>query len=86
MQERVAAPVEIEQTVVERDIAAQIDVLEQTQLGQAIEQLHVELAFTDHDQTPRASTRAQQREDVREQQRVLLDVEAAHRQQHSSPS
>ena len=75
VQEHVAPPVEIEQASVERDVSAQLAVTGQPAPFDARLERGSEVPLTAHDETPSRIPLAQQREDVREEQRVLLGIE-----------
>ena len=81
VQEYMAAPVELEQPAVKRDVTAQLTVIGKPALLNARQQRGGEVPLAAHDQTPARIPVAQQRQDVGEQQGVLLGIEPADGQQ-----
>jgi len=74
-------PVEIEQTLAERNVAADLAVAREAEHAQPVAQRAREIALAADDESPARVTLAQQRERVGEQERVLLGVEAADAEQ-----
>lgn len=77
VQEGVTPPVELEQASVERDVATKLAVPGQAEFGEALLERGTHAAFSANDQAPAPVASAKEAQDVREQQRVLLGIEAA---------
>src|SRR2546430_7638477 len=72
-----ARSVDVEQPFVERDVAEELGVLGQVELRQPGRQRCLERSFSTNEKTVAWITRSQEAEDVRQEERVLLSLEAA---------